>query len=322
MSPPPPHPRPSSLSRGVRLQTKRAIPVLTTLLTATAVIGLAWTGILSLKIQAQRARLDQHIKHGRFLLEETPLSPTQATMDQLTAQQKTLETRYSQCLELLDQGKPAAQALMADQPADALELYFNLKNMHADLHRVAQSTRDENGSPRVLLKSDMAFGFEHFLQNGNRPNDTAVQKALYQQGRIIHWLITTLFHSSEEAQNSIELQMVNREPVVDGVNPTLPGLFTMPPEISAAVPGSVDTTGFRLHFLARTPVLRHFLNAILASELPIMIRSVEVDQVPPRQSKPHASPETERQTSARPAQLVISDQASSFTVTLEYLTVL
>jgi hypothetical protein len=69
--------------------------------------------------------------------------------------------------------------------------------------------------------------------------------------------------------------------------------FTMDPRTSARVPGFVETSPFRFSFVGTTSSLRSVLNQLAKFELPVVVRSVEVEslnkQEPAARSRPSAA---------------------------------
>ncbi len=114
--------------------------------------------------------------------------------------------------------------------------------------------------------------------------------------------------------------------------------FSIDPAVSARVPGAIDTLAFSITFRGYTDALREFLNRLAQFELPIVVRSVEVERpsgsetvvAPPRRNEPEdifarfGGEESEAQPDRNEGQgpvPVIEENISEFTVLLEFIEV-
>ena len=101
--------------------------------------------------------------------------------------------------------------------------------------------------------------------------------------------------------------------------------FQIDPRISARVPGFVGATAFRLTFISNTESLRILLNKLATFELPLVVRSVEVEpSAPAAQANTLNSIFGTAATTTTPAEPVppkplVEKVLSKFTVTVELI---
>jgi hypothetical protein len=118
-----------------------------------------------------------------------------------------------------------------------------------------------------------------------------------------------------------------------------PDYFDLDARLSAQAPGLVEVSGFRLIFTGQTAALRALLNQLASFELPIIVRSVEVE--PAAGEDLVAAPADEAASATQPAAPAVSivlsapvakaakpvatiaplvaKSISKFTVTVEYV---
>lgn len=165
---------------------------------------------------------------------------------------------------------------------------------------------------------------------------------LYRQREIIRFVLSGLFEARPNALLSVKRGAVPGETAAPAAAVTRgrgqaatsssdpeAGLFTIRPDISARVPGVVDTVPVQVVFIGRTVALRSFLNNLAESDLPIVVRNVEVKSLAQRRENRPTRGRGGDSESAAPAatargvpagfSVVISENLSEFTVTLEFL---
>ncbi|MDX2108838.1 MAG: Amuc_1100 family pilus-like protein [Verrucomicrobiota bacterium] len=189
-----------------------------------------------------------------------------------------------------------------------------------------------------LQDQDEAFGFAVMVRSGQGPLTSQVP-AYHEKRVVIETVINTLILA-----RPVTIIAVDSEPVgpltpalVDAVNKdTKDDLFIMAPSRSLRAAGVVDTLAVRIQFTAQTPALRNWLNALACANIPLAVRSVEVQPAEdprndvlatrsgatkPTLPRPFATtmqtPSIESGNSADVVPLVC-DNLSRFTVVVEY----
>jgi hypothetical protein len=76
----------------------------------------------------------------------------------------------------------------------------------------------------------------------------------------------------------------------------------------------VATDAFRVEFAGRTQTLRVFINALAASHLPLFVRSVRVEPMPPEQ--------TGASSNAAAPGPIVAQTSSKFAVVIEFVELL
>ncbi len=218
------------------------------------------------------------------------------------------------------------------EPASRTDAYF-------DIAQFVDRMRTGAGEAGVKLAADERFGFSLYTNEGPEPG---LIQPVYRQRRIVEYLLRALFDARPRALLSVQRE----EPLrVDGAAPdgapaprSAPNsgastgatgdLFTIDPQVSARTPGYVDTIAFRIAFSGQTAALRGFMNALAAPEIPLVVRSVEVDSAPTAGPRPgdreNAPPPTVFGIPVAPPDRVaegaipiVAENDSRFTVTLE-----
>lgn len=137
----------------------------------------------------------------------------------------------------------------------------------------------------ISTGSSERYGFGQYIDAQqlilpDQENTPVARRAIEQIDLQLQLLERLLGHLFEAGPSSI--RGVDRESVIP-LNPeskSLPeDLFEVSPLVSAGVPESIFTMGFRFVFDGRTATLRDFLTAVVAEEMPVVIRSVEVSPV-------------------------------------------
>ncbi len=209
------------------------------------------------------------------------------------------------------------------------------------------------GTTGIKLPDDFAFSFSRFLDSGTPPPAKFIP-AIYEQKEILAYLLRKLYDSEpfsiESIQREVQIQDVETEKsdTASGSNArrSNAGNANGPKDefevgsISARVPGAVETVAFRFVFTGYTPSLRTFLKQLEEFELPLVVRSVEVQPFQQKSTARSSSSnradnpfslfdmggdadaapnEAAREASREP---VVEENLSQFTVVVEYIKVL
>lgn len=225
---------------------------------------------------------------------------------------------------------------------DGIQVMAAIQQFISDYQRKAQeNVRQDDEAVPISLPDDFAFGFEQYIDEATIPDDPEVIPVLDKQRQIISYLLNKLFSADPHSIVSVRREVVESKPVADGQrerNRSRNEGFRVDPAISARVPGAVETLGFSLTFTGHTDTLRKFLNSLARFDLPIIVRSIEVNRVESQAAtnrpaeNPNdlnaifgafgggAAPEEDvvPQEVQKP---VIAENVSSFTVILEFIEV-
>ena len=235
-----------------------------------------------------------------------------------------------QMLDTLNASGSADLLLFQGVPPSRTDAYFNLATF-------VERTRQLAATAGVEIGPEERFGFEAYANEG--PDVESIE-AVYKQRRIAEVILEALF--SAKPERLIEVLRDDWERAPDepgGIRPvTRPGAnkaastFVIDPQVTARVPRVVHTFAFRVSFVGQTASLRTFMNQIAASDLPIVVRSVEVESQAPgrerltrgRRDDPMARIADQASVldlpSLQAARVPIVDRnVSTFSVTLEFL---
>lgn len=252
----------------------------------------------------------------------------------------------------------------AGMPSNGRDMLFNLQGFVDELRREAQKEADivnpQSGltetKPQVDLSPSLYFGFGYYMGDNVPPPADASVPALFQQRQVLEYLVRALYASRPKNQPltlvSVEREVVTAEAVTPkeddssgrrsrrGEKGGSNEVFQINPLISARVEGAITAMAFRLKFIGYTDSLRNFLNTLGKFELPLVVRSVEVqpaNKSVANQRKPQAKPAGfdalfgptapaggPAAPGAKPfvpKAPVISENLSEFTVVVEYVSI-
>ncbi|MGZ0707978.1 hypothetical protein ACWPKO_06535 [Coraliomargarita sp. W4R53] len=214
---------------------------------------------------------------------------------------------------------------------DGIGVMAGVQQYISEYRRKAAAHSDENDieSP-IGLPSDFGFGFEQYVDDASPLEDEAKIKLLDKQRQILSYLLDRLYDSDPESIVSVQREVLEQKTDAKDAKG-----FSINSAVSARVPGAIDTLAFSLSFTGYTDSLREFLNDLSKFDLPIVVRSIEVER--PTGQKASAKPAAKANsldaifgafggnTSAQPEavketkKLVISENTSTFTVVLEFI---
>lgn len=203
--------------------------------------------------------------------------------------------------------KAATQLRAVKLPTERTEAFF-------DLALLVDQLREQAAQHGVAIRPDERFGFATYANGGP---DTALIPVVYRQRQLIRYLVEQLFAVQPTELLALQRErpgMAMRERPEAGA--AMQDFFTIDPRISVRALGRVNSLALRVSFTGLTPVLRAFLNRLAGSELPLMVRAVEVE--PLVVSGGGDKPRFVVDATAQP---YIRREPSKFTVTLEYIDV-
>lgn len=215
-------------------------------------------------------------------------------------------------------------------PADRADAFF-------DIARFVEAQRAAARAANIELRADEMFGFSAYANSGPVPD---LIPAVHRQRLVAEYLVQAAFAARPvrfdglERARPVTSAAAGNGPAV--VNRAETDYFEINPQVSARRDGFVRTTPMRVRFSGQTSALRNFLNRLATYEVPLLVRSVEVEPAPQLNKKQGApapaaadafggifGASTSADVAATPAADVpvpiVSDNYSRFTVTVEYL---
>lgn len=237
--------------------------------------------------------------------------------------------------ELKGRGPTAERLRAAVVPAEPTDTFFNIATF-------VEKMREKTQAAGIKIKADERFGFTAYASAGP---DRELIPQVFRQRQISEYLLDALIeaHPGELVSLQRERPLTKADLAAQAAGqpaPSLPGgsqaspgdLFQIDPRITARVPGFVGASAFRLSFIGETESLRSLLNKLATFELPLVVRSVEVDPVAKTATTAAAAPANSLSsifgtpvpaagTGAEPAKPkpLVEKVLSKFTVTVELI---
>lgn len=236
-------------------------------------------------------------------------------------------------LRSLNVGGPDELEYFEGEPSGRTEAFF-------DIAQFVDAMRANATKAGVIVRPDERFGFAAYTHEGPEPE---LIRPVYRQRRIVEYLLTALLPARPRTLVSVqredpatiardEAKATTPAPAAPArPGPTYTGaggageagpvseIFTIDPQVSARTPGYVDTMAFRLTFTGQTSSLRGFMNALAIPEIPLVVRSVEVE--PLRAENPRSVRDARGAREAEAAtpsdHAIVADNESRFVVTVE-----
>ncbi len=210
-----------------------------------------------------------------------------------------------------------------EPPARPLDAYFALA-AYTDRMRALAARQ------QVRVRADEAFGFASHTNEGPEPDLLA---RVHLQAVVLEHLVATLLEARPRALLGVQRERpvpesrrtVRLAPAAAAETaepPARPGgvpadFFSPDEQLRLRRPGLVDTEAFRLEFTGQTQTLRAFLNEVAAFQLPVIVRSVEVEP-----ALADDAPVSDAAPSPDAPVPVVRDNFSKFAVVLEFVEVL
>jgi len=287
------------------------------LILATAVGGFVLWQRMQAASKAERAML-QAQQSLESALRRTP-APTPANLKQA---QRNVEVSEQALVETLSIMEGNLQRDFEAEAQGKAPTTFIL-----ELNEWARKLRREARNRNIGHERTFNFGFERFIRTGATPPPQNLVPKIYKQKEIINYLVTELFDAvptteGEQAQEEQALYIVDvaRESIMTiAQERNEPGLFTVSPDVTAEVPGVVDTLAFKITFISRTDVLREFLQSIAKFELPLVVRSVEVSPGRDISGRTGTDEDGEGVSQAQTQVPVVESNYNEFTIVVEYV---
>lgn len=216
----------------------------------------------------------------------------------------------------------------------SIQQFISEAGAKLEAHQEEDSATGEMEAAPIAVAEDFAFGFDAYADAATIPADPRVVPLLDKQRLILSALVDKLIASHPESIERIEREALE----ASGPAQKIPGTFEIDSTVSARVPNAINTLAFKVSFKGYTESLRLFLNELAEFDLPIVVRSVEVerpagkDTVDSKQAQKKDNLESifgvfgmedtaEEEAPAEAQKPVIVDNLSTFTLLLEFIEV-
>ena len=252
-------------------------------------------------------------------------APTQENVEASAENVAELEAELRQIREDLERGARITTSI------DGIGVMAGIQQFISNYQREAVAHTNRGGEPvKIIVPNDFAFGFEQYLDEATMPDDEELIPVLDKQRQILSYLLNKLYDSEPESIVSVEREVLELK--AEGTGSTKG--FTINPAITAKVPGAIDTLAFELSFTGYTDTLRGLLNDLAKFDLPIVVRSIQVER--PSGSRTTAEvpasnnldaffgvfgdgSDSELDVPEEAQKPVISENISTFTLVLEFI---
>jgi len=220
-----------------------------------------------------------------------------------------------------------------DVPKDSAEFLIAVQSYVTKL----QAKATEKGIVLPVPVKDYTFGMSMYI-GGKAPAPPPEKiPAVYTQMRVLEYVLGHLMGDAKVDGLQMMIAGIARENV--GVGATnadsatvANDIFTVSPLVSVRGPG-LNTYAFQIQFISYTESLRLLLNDLKTFDMPLVVRSIEVEPalestittaanlgLPPSAAKPTTAAEkTKAAKDALARKPVVTDNLSKFTLTFEYV---
>jgi hypothetical protein len=231
------------------------------------------------------------------------------------------ETALAKMREELKGKGPTAEALRsAVVPTEPTDLFFNITTF-------VEKTREKAQAANIKIKPDERFGFAAYANAGP---DRSLLPQVFRQRQVAEYLLDALIEARPTELVSVQRERPPGQRASGGNAQGPSDLFEIDPRITARVSGFVNASAFRLTFTGETESLRSLLNKLATFELPLVVRSVEVEPIVKSQTTSAPAPANTLSSifgtpvASAPAQPekpkpLVDKTLSKFTVTVELI---
>ena len=225
----------------------------------------------------------------------------------------------------------------------AIQQYISEYQNKAANHTIPDPQEsDEMIADPIKTPENFAFGFERYIGVSTIPGNKATIPLLDKQRQILEYLMNKLIEADPQSIKSVARELVEVDASADAkkaADASKTG-FQISPEVSARVPGAVDTMAFKISFTGYTQSLRLFLNALSNFDMPIVVRSIEVERAAPEAKNTRSqqrnnlddifsvfgggqsAPAEQKTEEAEQSKPVVTENISSFTVIVEFIDII
>jgi len=228
----------------------------------------------SAEVEKAESELEAAELQRRNLLSSAP-APSAENLAAAEANSAALSEQLASIRQDLERGARLSTS------SDGIEVMAGIQQFISNFQRKVSAQTNEEGEPTpIAVPDNFAFGFERYRDEAQPPRDESRIPVLDKQRQILSYLLNQLIEARPENIESVERELVETSaagPEAAGAGATEDG-FQISTAVSARVPGAIDTMAFSLTFTGKTQTLRTFLNELAKFDLPIVVRSIEVER--------------------------------------------
>lgn len=193
-------------------------------------------------------------------------APTETVAELIEADRDAAAAAVAAMRAQLAGGSELAQQITsATPPAQRADAFF-------DIARFVEAQRNAATAAGIQISATEAFGFSAYANSGP-PADQIPR--VHRQRLIADYLLKAAFAARPKRFDGLDRQ---RTGPADTSGPRDGGdYFEINPRITAKRDGFINTIAFRVRFSGQTSSLRLFVNELARYELPLLVRSVEVE---------------------------------------------
>lgn len=266
-------------------------------------VATVWWGYQShSEMQAARQAMMRKQQEWHALTGEVQLAQDNAI--ERAERQALTERVLAQLHKQLRLESEAAKAWRATPPPPGrTESFFDLALMVEQLRELALAQS-------VQIRADERFGFAAYANAG--PDKSQIS-TVYRQRLVARHLLEILLEVRPAELLAVQRERVGAQPTGQEPAAAMQDYFTLDPRLSVRDVDEINVVALRLIFMGHTSVLRAFLLRLSESDLPLLVRAVEVEPlVMPTIDKSHMVVDA----TERP---FVSPGLSKFTVAVEYI---
>lgn len=244
--------------------------ILVVLCLAAFAVGVYITYTASGNVKQAERELNSAETQLNSLLKSDP-TPTEENLEAAERNFAELQASLAEIRENLQSGSTL------DTSSDGVSVMAGIQQYIFKFQRRVANHKNEAVEPGEVAKietpENFAFGFDKYVNDTDIMEDPDKVSLLDKQRQILSYLLTQLIASNPQSIDAVE-----REVLETTGNEKNQNAFSVDPAVSARVPGAIDTMAFSLTFSGYTDALRDFLNALADFDLPIVVRSIEVNR--------------------------------------------
>lgn len=299
-----------------------AVVVCVLVFAAGAYLAIAESNMIS-KAKQKISSAETQLNNFRF----ADPAPTEENVIASKKNLAELDKELQKVRDVLERGARITTSTDGIGVTAAIQQYISEYQRKAARYNYVNSEGEEQP---IQLAEKFGFGFDQYLGVSTTLDDTETTAQLDKQRQILSYLIDKLYESKPHSLVSVKRELLEKKGDESGKNG-----FRVDQAITAKVPGAIDAMGFSLSFTGYTDSLRNFLNQLRKFDLPIVVRSIEVER--PAGASTVVAPDNNNLDdifgafgggSTSPTQptkaqkAVVSQNVSTFTVVVEFIQVI
>ncbi|MEC7274100.1 MAG: Amuc_1100 family pilus-like protein [Verrucomicrobiota bacterium] len=282
---------------------------------------------LALNESGSIAKAEQEMASAEARLKNLRLSDPAPSAENVDASSENVALLKS-ALETIREDLQRGNRLTTSR--DGIAVMAGVQQFISTYQRMSTEQVDATNKPApISLPQNFAFGFQEYIDEAKPLSDPERSAVLDQQRQILSYLMDKLIEAKPASIVSVQREFLEQEQGQQNKS------FQISEAVSARVPGAIDTLAFQLSFTGFTDSLRTFLNNLAKFDLPIVVRSIDVQR--PNKIKSSTAAATNNNLDSifgvfggsnddeapKEAQKpVISENISTFTIVVEFIEII